>query len=264
MNFLFGTKKSDSETESYELGSYSEPDCIYEDKDIYIRLHSNREIDWNSYENWSKNRPPDLARIEEMKDYYILNHRRMMDGMIYGWIHPQEKKIYIYDGIHRLEALKQIPHEVFFQIYYFPTNRENDIIQHFQALNKSVNVPSLYLEKNLDYYKKLVCETVVKELCSLYPYFVSPSRKPYFYNFNRDNLIEQFSQINLDFQRSSLSSHLITWLNELNLKSKEIYLNDRKTPSKCHKYNFYLFLMDWKEIVNFIEDRYQKEYFINV
>jgi len=253
MNFLFPKDQdSDPETES---------DCIYDDGEIYIQFHSNREVDlFQRFQNWSKNRPPDWTRVEDIKEYYTLNHRTIMDGFIYVWASPLSQICFIYDGIHRLESLKQISHEVFFQVFYYTTSRENDIIQHFQALNKSVNIPTLYLDKHINYYKKDVCESIVKELCSLYPYFVSASRKPHYYNFNRDNLIEQFASLSIDFQVSHLVPNLLLWLQDLNMKSKRLHLHDRNTPAKCHKYNFYLFLMDWKDIQVDLEKRFQSVY----
>lgn len=37
------------------------------------------------FTNWNKNRPPDEARINELKEYYISEKVKIIPGIIYAW-----------------------------------------------------------------------------------------------------------------------------------------------------------------------------------
>jgi uncharacterized protein (DUF1015 family) len=228
---------------------------LYQDEYFYIKIYSNRSDNILKFKNWKRNRAPDIQRIEEIKNYYILNDRHLVDGMISVWNNNDE--YFIYDGLHRFEACKLIENEMWFIVCHFETNKESDIIQHFQNINKSVNVPYIYLENNPNELKKMISENVAKELCFQYPSFVSSSRKPFTYNFNRDNLIEFISELTIDFQINDCDKKILSCLNELNLISKQKYVNKLCTPKKCHTHNFYLFLLESSEIKKYIENKLQ-------
>lgn len=58
------------------------------------------------FTNWSKNRPPDKTRIDELKEYYLNEKIQFIPGIIYAWNNGSE--LQIYDGIHRLMAAVEI------------------------------------------------------------------------------------------------------------------------------------------------------------
>jgi len=247
------SSSSSSHTEQDEIdSSCSDPDLVYEDDQFQIRLYSNRDtVLKEQFSNWSRNRPADESRVSDIVEYYQLQHRQMVDGMIYVWNH--ENRYWIYDGIHRFEAVLQVSHEMCMMVCHVITKREEDIIQHFITLNKSIHVPTLYLDMTENHYKKNVCESVAKNLCYDYPNFVSQSRNPNTYNFNRDQLIEFLSTLSIDFQKPNVIPHIMEHLKELNRFSEKIHEKRRDLPNKCHRYQFYLFLLPKEHIKKYLE-----------
>jgi hypothetical protein len=247
MNYLFFSNKKETIKESEEY-------IIYKDDQFMIQLFSNKDISIEKFNNWSKNRPPDMNRVNEITEFLQLNNRQIIDGIIYVW--NNNNKYLIYDGIHRFQALLKIPTEIYFLVSIYNTPRENDIIQHFMSLNKSVNIPTIYLGKDDNYHKKNVCEAVAKELSLAYPKFVSTSRNPYYYNFNRDNFIEFLSTLKIDFEYPKADKIIEKILKELNNYSKEKNSREENLPQKCHNYNFYLFILDNSFIKKTIEEKF--------
>ncbi len=191
--------------------------------------------------NWNKNRPFDSSRVENIKEYYDTNNITIIPGIIYGWKKTEDSKtIEIYDGIHRYLAGNSNM-ELLIQIY--TTNDESLIIEDFKNINKSINVPTIYLEEN-NYIKRQVCENVVKHMCEKYKNHVSPSRNCQQQNFNRDNLIEFISKLQIDFTMKNLDNIIIQELHGLNYQAKD-YINKNKipVPQKSHYNNFYLFFL---------------------
>lgn len=253
MNYLFpNTEIESSITEEEE----NEENFVFQEDQFTVKIFNNQEKDIiEKCSNWSKNRPPDMKRVDEIAEYVQLNNRHIIDGVIYAW--KKDEDYLIYDGIHRFEALKKVPYETFFLLSVYETPRENDIIQHFMSLNKSINIPTIYLGQD-NYYKKSVCETVAKNLCFKYPKFVSTSRNPYYYNFNRDNFIEFLSSINIDFKHPKASEIIDKILDELNRYSREKNMERQNIPQKCHSYNFYLFILENDFIKKSIENKFNK------
>lgn len=209
--------------------------------------------------NWNKNRPPDQTRIRELKEYYLCEKINFIPGIIYAWYKSDNEPLQIYDGIHRLIAAKELYEteqiKFTFLLCIYKTEDENLIIKDFKALNKSCPVPTLYTEENENLLKRVVCENVVAELCKKYPTFVSPSRKPFRYNFNRDCTLEFLSELDIDWSISGLSNILIQELNGLNWVAKDfVKRNGINAPKKCDFHNFYLWFLE----KSFIHDTLQK------
>lgn len=199
-----------------------------------------------SVSNWYKNRPPDNVRIQQIKQYYIDNRVELIPGIIYAWKH--DDSLEIYDGIHRLLAGFDMFNTNNINMYLFlnviETNKEQDIINEFVNINKSVSIPFIYLEQD-NMLKRLVCFNVADYLCRTYPQFVSPSRKPHIYNFNRDNIIEFISDLNIDFTLSGIDKLIINELRGLNIKAQEfVRRNKINYPKKCDYHSFYLFYLE--------------------
>lgn len=209
------------------------------------------ELDSNLFINWEKNRPPDNVRVDDIYNYYIKNDVDLIPGIIYAWIN--NGKLHVYDGIHRFLAALRCSKRMYL-ILQIKDCDEQEIIDDFLNINKSISVPSVYLEEG-NVIKKLVCQNVTDMLCKKYPSFVSPSKKPFVYNFNRDNFIEFISNLDIDFMRTNIDLVIFNELLGLNyvaenfVKSKEI-----KCPKKCHFYKFYLFYLDKSLIKRRIEE----------
>jgi hypothetical protein len=211
------------------------------------------------FTNWNKNRPPDPVRVGEIKEYYLKEKLTVVPGIIYAWekSDDDDSPLQIYDGIHRLLAAKELmtQGQFTFLLCIYKTDDENLIIKDFKALNKSCPVPVLYTEENENLLKRIVCENVVAELCKKYPTFVSPSRKPYKYNFNRDSVLEFLSELEIDWNISGLSTIIIQELSGLNWVAKDfVQRNNINVPKKCDFHNFYLWYLE----KSFIKEKLEK------
>lgn len=202
------------------------------------------------FTNWNKNRPPDETRINELKEYYISEKVKIIPGIIYAW--DNNETLQVYDGIHRILAAKELLEsennlEFTFLMCIYKTEDEELIIKDFKAINKSCPVPTLYTDEQneLTLLKRVVCENVVSELCKRYQPFVSPSRKPYKYNFNRDVILEWLSEFEVDWGVKNLSNIMIQELQGLNYVAKDyVQRNKIDIPKKCNYHNFYLWYLD--------------------
>lgn len=134
------------------------------------------------------------------------------------------------------------------------TNNEDVIIDDFKSINKSCPVSILYTEMNeqINLIKRVVYENIVSELCNKYKDFVSPSRKPFKYNFNRDVTLEFFSELNIDWNIRGLSNIVLQELYGLNFIAKDFAIRNKlQIPRKCEYHNFYLWFLD----KNFIKEK---------
>ena len=222
------------------------------DEKMTIVMMKSDAIKEYEFENWSKNRPPDNVRVEQICEFYRNNQVKLVPGIIYTW--KSKNKYIVYDGIHRmLAAILYGNPSVKLLISIRETSKEQDIIDDFTNINKSVSVPSVYMEEN-NVLKKMVCESVAKQLCNKYPGFVSPSRNPYQYNFNRDNLIEFLSTFEIDFCRSGIDVQILNELNGLNdIAFDYVVRNKINHPKKCDYHKFYLWFLDKSYIKKKIE-----------
>jgi hypothetical protein len=212
-----------------------------------------------NFQNWTKNRPPDKTRIDELKEYYIREKIQFIPGIIYAWDDLSGNgTLQIYDGIHRLMAAAEIKPQIPFLMSVITSDNEDLVIRDFKALNKSCPVPSLYTDESdneqINLLKRVVCENVVAHLTKQYPSFVSPSRKPFRYNFNRDSVLEWLSEFQIDWGISGLSNIITQELSALNFIAKDfVHRNNIQTPNKCKFHNFYLWYLDR----SFIQDKIQ-------
>jgi hypothetical protein len=229
---------------------------IWEDQENATQLYrcGISKLDAFDFANWTKNRPPDMVRVRQIVEYYKLNNTKLVPGIVYTWRHPEKRKSIVYDGIHRLLAAFQVEHPMDVLIQIKNTNKEQEIIDDFININKSVSVPSIYLE-DTDTLKKTVCLTVAEEICKRYPNFVSPSRKPYVYNFNRDNLIEFVSSWSINFARPNVQHLILEELVKLNREAKAyVHKMNIPHPKKCSFHEFFLFFLEKDRIRSRMED----------
>ncbi len=199
--------------------------------------------------NWNKNRPSCKKRVNDIYEYYIslnLSENDLISGIIYVWkkINNNIPTYYIYDGLHRYSACLKLDINVKILLHINDSLNEEDIKNNFINLNKSVPVPSIYIDNEL-LYKKNICEHVADKLCNSYPKFLSSSRKPHSCNFNRDLFIEFISELNINFQIKNIDLIIFKILLKLNDYAKNKIIESNIThPLKCKKYNFYLFYLE--------------------
>ncbi len=226
---------------------------IYSDSNFNVlQLYSTDDL-LASFTNWSKNRPPDESRIENIREYYMKHNVRLVPGMIHVWFNPDDNTYKVYDGIHRyLAAMRQDVQMTMF-IRVFKTQDEQAVIDDFININKSISVPSIYLEEG-NLYKRIVCTNVTRKFCEKHGAFVSPSRKPYVYNFNRDVFTEFLSELQIDFTKENVDNIILNSLAGLNHYAQSFVTDNKiECPKKCHFHKFYLFYLDKNFIKSKIE-----------
>lgn len=124
---------------------------VFQDNNNTILLTNIKYIlDNFQIENWSKNRPEDTIRVEEIAKYYESNNIKIIPGTIHVWLHNEIH--YIYDGLHRFLAakllnensLRPINLNILLSINY--SKFEDNIINDFININKSIPIPFIYVD----------------------------------------------------------------------------------------------------------------------
>lgn len=229
---------------------------------VYTSRDGNRSIEKTDTDtinkesviNWDKNRPPDEVRIAQIAEHYKTTNEDIVPGIIYVWKSNSGGKYIVYDGIHRLFAAFANEKKMDVILHITKTDQEKDIIDNFTNINKSICVPFLYLEEN-NALKRNVCESIAKKMCEKYKPFVSPSRRPYIYNFNRDNLIEFVSTFVIDFTKQGIDDVVFNEFKGLNNVARQyVTRNNIDFPKKCNFHNFYLWYLDKTLIKTHIEN----------
>jgi hypothetical protein len=202
--------------------------------------------------NWEKNRPADPVRVCQIKQYYIDEKVLFVDGTISSW--AKNNDLYVYDGIHRLEAAIATPHEMSIIIKIVKNQNESYIVSDFKRINSSVAIPYLYLEDKNE-LKRNVCESVMNLMCKKFPNCISASRNPWKCNFNRDNFIEHIlSKANIDYQKPHVDKLLFQTLLGINDKAKNyVYKNKIEHFKKCETFDFFIMYFNNELIINEIE-----------
>ena len=233
---------------------------VYGDEERGVTIEMTKtSVILNNMINWSKNRPPDEVRVAQIADYYKTLNVRLVPGMVSAWKKKDEDQYIIYDGIHRLLAAAQIDYDVDVFVKVWKTDNETDIMTDFKAINMAISIPFVYLHES-HILKKTVCESVAKKMCEMYPMFLSGSRHPQPQNFNRDNLIEFLSSLNINFTRHKVDELIISELQKLNQYAKKyVIINNIKVPNKCDTHNFYLFFLKKTFIANKLEETFLNE-----
>ena len=203
---------------------------------------------------WSRQRPADEARVEEIRSR--IAEKKDVQGVISMAWHPKENLI-VYDGQHRWCAccpMEEPSIRVLVEIMWDAT--EEEIVESFQSINRSVSVPELYTDP------AVMAESVRPEimdlvalLASKYKDFLSTSDKPNRPNFNRDRLTDELFAIwRDDFEKkvpfSSISRGLITLITEYHSDAysapREAVRRNAKMYEKCEKHGFWLFAQNGK------------------
>ena len=226
------------------------PKTIHREAESYIILYTLSQLRQLEPVNWKRNRPPDMLRVQELKEFYTFNNIQIIPGIICGWMPSNRSPLIVYDGIHRYLAATN---EMKCIVKIIIAEREQVVLDDFKAVNRSISLPFLYLESNQQAQRE-VCEYLAQHFCTQYPAFVSTSRRPYRYNFNRDNLIEFFSTLDINFSGEGTKEQLLNALAGLNIQAKQfVKENNIETPRKCGFHKFFLFFLEPAFIKNQLE-----------
>ena len=170
--------------------------------------------------NWQFNRPADAERCNEIARY-IYRSKRSVDTMLYLSLNPKTNQFDVIDGIHRYTALMYIKQQIekqtteeldlitpnemsndscewLFNSYMILNIRVNatdgELIELFQALNKSNPIPELYV-RDLQKDKRECVERTCQMWQFAYKPHFSASNKPQRPNINRDRFIDVLDAI---------------------------------------------------------------------
>jgi hypothetical protein len=197
--------------------------------DHYIYLCESVAITKNS-KMWSKNRPCDRERVNELKKY--IENNGYVDGFIY-FANISGEGLVCYDGNHRREALMELnkSYKIMINVLEEPTFEY--LSNKFVSLNKCVPVTELFLDtsKSEDTKKKVI--DVTNHFCLKWKQHRKTTPNPNRPNFNRDQLQSKIVNI-LDYFNISLDNItydlIIYYINEFNKQ-----IENRKFSIKCTK-----------------------------
>ena len=193
---------------------------------------------------WSRNRKPDLKRVEKIKKYIL--EKNLVDGIIY--LAELDEGLICYDGNHRREALKNIDKNFKVLVNILEKKETANLEEKFRNLNKCVPITDLVFSKGtthneIDKIKK-VCDYFM-EIWKDHRKASSRPRKP---NFNQNTLEEKIVKI-IEFYGQNIKKisleKIKQYVNNYNmlLKNKAASFNLKDTiKEKCAKNNCYLFI----------------------
>ena len=215
---------------------------------------------------WKHNRPPDDLKVQEiistMKNgTYVstplLGYFNIKDGKI--------KEVHIYDGSHRLEALKQVYNtgmlgngSFVIQACINPT--EEQIKMKFRLINKVTPVSEIYTDMNdpqeMLKYRKFIDE-FGDQFTKTYQKNKSTAKNPHPPNYNPYHFKDEFSQLCIEYPKVKdyTTEYIMGVFNTINTLYKDAYTNItptdklRKYIDKAHKSGCFLFIDDktkWK------------------
>ena len=176
-------------------------------------------LDSPLFKNWGKNRPPNKKRVREIANCLYTKKQKMTSLLVVSYS-TKDKKMYIMDGIHRIEALKLIyknnrkpanlieeeeseygsnrdahwfyEQQILLNIHFNLDEGEN--ISLFQLINKSVSVPDLYVQQTTD-IKRLSVQKVVSIWAGKYKKHFSKSVRPNLGQTNVDRFTDLVSKV---------------------------------------------------------------------
>lgn len=193
------------------------------------------------WKKWSKNREPDMERVEEIISQGVY---------IPKFIHLAELEgegLVCYDGNHRREVLRRLVDDNLMCIIDVMFNAtHDDVYEAFMNINKGVEVPEIYLE-DTNNIKNDVME-LVKSYETKYKTFISVSSKCRAPHFNRDVFTENITKIYQYLQGQKTIQQIGELLEKLNQEYSRGHMckpHGTYKPNvieKCKKHGLWLFL----------------------
>ena len=209
--------------------------------DIYL---SDSSIITKKSKIWSRNRPPDLERVEEIKNYIIKEN--LVDGIIY--LAETEEGLICYDGNHRREALKMIDKNFKILVNIVKNPSKQFLIEKFRDLNKCVPITDLVFDVSTTTDEIDKMKNVCDHFMDIWKDHRKGSARPRKPNFNQNSLENKITEI-LKFYKKNIKKinkdNIIKYVNLYNdlLKNKiDQYQLKDNIREKCIKNNCYLFI----------------------
>lgn len=199
---------------------------------------------------WSRNRDPDVQRVEEM-----INHHNK-GGYIPRMIHLAELKedgLVCYDGNHRREVFDKCNDEIIMCVVdvMFDAS-ENKVYKAFNNINKSVQLPAIYIDepKDTKLYNNVKEDILklVKDYEAKFKPLLSTSPRCHVPNFNRDNFTDNVYNIYKSFGGFVSIVKIGELLETLNTEYSQgricrpHCMYKQTVLDKCKKHNMWLFV----------------------
>lgn len=194
---------------------------------------------------WSRNRNPDMERVSEMIEYYNKG------GYVPRMIHLAEIKeegIVCYDGNHRKEVFNSCNDDDMSCIVDVMFNAcQNDVYKVFNNINKSVQLPAIYIEESSNDVKADIVN-LVRTYETKYKALLSTSPRCHAPNFNRDAFTDNIYIIYTAFNRTLSIDKIGDLLDKLNKEYAQGRLcrpHSMYKPSvleKCKTHDMWLFI----------------------
>lgn len=184
---------------------------------------------------WKFNRPPDLTRIPEIRDW--MSQFRRMDGVL-NLAYISGEGLVCFEGNHRRLALEGLDIPVLADIVWDAT--DETINHEFRRLNKAVSVPDLYVA-DTSASLRVELEDAVAEFRKKYSSMESNSGRPQRPNYNRDKLTDEFTRLHKELVIPV--GELMTRIYALNdtYASKDKSKLTEKIRQKCEASGLWLF-----------------------
>lgn len=199
-------------------------------------------------ERWQYNRPPDEARVAEIREWMRTSER--VDGIIH--LAAIGTKLVCYESNHRREAMKGLTalHNVLVDILWDAT--DEDVKQEFFRLNKAVSVPDLYVTEDQSIQLDEL-RSAVDAFCANYKALKVGSSRPQRPHFSRDMVTDEFYRMMKELKVGvpELMDRLMT-LNAT-LRSRDKSKLTDKVVAKCETSGLWLFA--WSSKLNAAELR---------
>jgi len=195
---------------------------------------------------WSRNRDPDSKRVKEMVQF--CRGGGHLPKMLF-LAEVEDEGLVCYDGNHRREVFQRLE-GVYCLIDVMFNCTQLDVLDAFTNLNKSVQVPLIYLEDVHEETKGEILQ-LVRKFEQRYPEFVKSSANCRSPHFNRDVFIDNLFDIYKAFEGAITVDELGVLLEALNeeyargfLRPHSIYTKPGQLHAikKCERFHFWLFL----------------------
>lgn len=196
---------------------------------------------------WSRNRDPDSSRVDEMVKY------AEEGGYIPPIIHLAElsiENLVCYDGNHRREVFGRLTIDMMCIVDVMFNTKQEDVYRAFEALNKSVQLPAIYLGEETTTNVQLKNEIVnfVEDFIQKYKECYSTSARCQRPHFNKDTFMDNITEIHSRFRGHVSIRDIGKALEKLNeeyskgnlCRPHSHYKN--RAIAKCEKTSLWLFL----------------------
>jgi hypothetical protein len=227
--------------------------------------------------NWEYNRPPDMARCPDIARY-MYRSRKPIDTMIYLTYKCAADTFEVLDGIHRVTALRILKAENekpldlisdgdfgsnndadwIYKQYLIVNMRFNavlgDLIEIFKTLNKSQNVPDIYI-RDVAKEKRDIINAIANDWQIRFKKNFSSSANPIVCNTNRNKFVDLLDKLYDKYKiTEATGNHLKQILEDANTRISfnvplKLSLDARV---KCKETGCYLFVYKNDKLEEFI------------